>query len=180
MDLPMNYGVSHLMWSKRLCSVTRFNPLNFLIAAMPVLLFAACSSQKQAVDPAKLQETIAEYRVQEIELVRSTVADQERADRLVELLAKRDQLISEHTDEIRVHREQMTALNADYNAERESFEALLSIYNSQRAAAQHEFTALIDAMKKETTADEWKVIAKFQRKRLNPRKISHSQLATGD
>jgi hypothetical protein len=39
--------------------------------------------------------------------------------------------------------------------------------------------ALIADMKKETTSREWKVISKFQLKRLNPRQIGYSQTSEG-
>lgn len=150
------------------------------IAATSLLLLPACASRKDAPDPIKVQEEIAEYRNQELELVRSTVPDQERADRIIELLGERDRLISDHTKEISAYREQMSALNADYNSERESFDMLMTSYNSQRDTAQKEFIALLEALKKETTAEEWKIISKYQLKRLNPRKLSYGQASGGN
>ena len=69
-------------------------------------------------------------------------------------------------------------LNADYNAERERFDMLMTSYNGQRAVAQKEFVALLAAMKAETTAEEWKIFSKYQLKKLHPRKLSYGQ-ATG-
>ncbi len=149
------------------------------LAAISFLLLPACASRKEAPDPVKVQEQIAEYRNQELDLVRSTILDQERADRLIDLLADRDRLISDHTKEISSYREKMYALNTDYNAQRESFDVLMTCYNSQRATAQREYVALIEAMKKETTAEEWKKISKFQLKRLNARKLTYGQLSGG-
>lgn len=157
----------------------RFFAITAALAAISILLLPACASRKEAPDPVKVQEQIAEYRSQELELVRSTVSDQERADRLIDLLAERDRLIADHREEISSYREKMSALNADYNAERESFDALMADYNSQRATAQREYIALIEAMKKETTAREWKPISRFQLKRLNARNLTYSQLSGG-
>jgi len=147
--------------------------------ALFVLVLAACASRKEAPDPAAVQEQIAEYRVEEIDLVRSTVLDVDRAERLIALLGERDQLVSDHVKEIVAHRAEVSALNADYNAERESFDVLLNKYNKQRESAQREIVALIAAMKKETTADEWKVISKYQLKRLNPRQTGYQQASGG-
>jgi len=148
------------------------------IAAISLLLLPACASRKDAPDPIKVKEEIAEYRNEELELIRSTVSDQECADRIIQLLGERDRLVSEHTKEISAYREQMSALNADYNAERDSFNMLMTSYNRQRAAAQKEFVALIAAMKAEMTLEEWKIFSKYQLKKLHPRKLSYGQ-ATG-
>ena len=158
---------------------TTFAVLTATITAISVLLLPACASRKEAPDPVKVQEEIAEYRNQELDLVRSTVLDSERADRLIDLLADRDRLISDHIKEISAYREKMSALNADYNAQRESFDVLMTSYNGQRATAQREFVALIEAMKKETTVEEWKKISRYQLKRLNPRKLAYNQPSGG-
>jgi peptidoglycan hydrolase CwlO-like protein len=153
-----------------------------LIAALVTisfLLLPACASRKEAPDPVKVQEQIAEYRSQELDLVRSTVSDEERAERLIDLLADRDRLIARHTKEIGAHREEMSALNADYNARRESFDEQMTGYNNQRATAQKEFVSLIEAMKKQTTAEEWKTISTYQLKRLDPRELTYGQSSGG-
>ena len=147
--------------------------------ALVVLVLAACASRKEAPDPVAVQEQIAEYRVQEIDLVRSTVLDADRAERLIALLGERDQLISDHVQEIIAHRAEVSALNADYNAERESFDVLLNKYNKQRESTQRDIVALLATMKKETTADEWKVISKYQLKRLDPRQTGYRQAQGG-
>ena len=151
-----------------------------ILMAITVLQLSACSSSKEAPDPAAVREQIADYRAQETDLVRSTVLDDDRADRLIALTDQRDRLISDHVNEVIAYRKEISALNADYNAQRESFSELLSSYNSQRETAQREIVALIADMKKQTTADEWKIISKFQLKRLNPRQIGYSQVSRGD
>ena len=145
---------------------TNFTTVLAIFLAIALLQFSACASRKEAPDPVKVQEEIAEYRNQELELVRATIPDSERANRLIRLLGERDKLISDSTKIINEYRERMSQLNADYNADRESFETLVANYNSQRAAAQKKFTALIGTMKVETNPEEWKVISKFQLKRL--------------
>ncbi len=140
-----------------------------------ILLMPACASRKEAPDPILVQKEIAEYRAQEIDLIRSTVLIRERADHLIELLGKRDQLVSESVKIITAYRKEMAALNVDYHAKRESFDMLMASYNRQRRAAQHEFVALIGAMKKTMTADEWKIISRYQLKRLHPGKLTYGQ-----
>ncbi len=152
-----------------------FITLAVAFLATLILLMPACASRKEAPDPILVQKEIAEYRAQEIDLIRSTVLNRERADQLIELLGKRDQLVSESVEIITAYRKEMAALNADYHAERESFDMLMASYNRQRRAAQHEFVALIGAMKKTMTADEWKIISRYQLKRLHPRKLTYDQ-----
>ena len=159
---------------------TTFTTALAIFSVIALLLFSACASRKEAPDPVKVQEEIAGYRNQELELVLATIPDPGRADRLIRLLRERDKLISDSTKIIYAYREQMSLLNADYNADRESFETLVASYNSQRAATQEKFTALIGTMKMETKPEEWKVISKFQLKRLHPRQLTYGQVAGGD
>lgn len=153
------------------------------LTALAVFVLAACTSRDAAPDPVALQaeiaEEIAEYRAIEIDLVRSTVLDADRAERFIVLLGKSDQLINDHVQEVNAHREQIAALNADYAAERASFDVLLNNYNEQRATAQREIIALIVAMKQATTADEWQVISKYQLQKLGPRQTGNRQLQGG-
>jgi hypothetical protein len=152
-----------------------FIPIAVAFLATLILLMPACASRKEAPDPILVQKEIAEYRAQEIDLIRSTVLNRERADQLIELLGKRDQLVSESVEIITAYRKEMAALNVNYYAKRESFDMLMANYNRQRRATQHEFVALIGAIKKTMTADEWKIISRYQLKRLHPRKLTYDQ-----
>jgi predicted component of type VI protein secretion system len=146
--------------------------------AMMLLQFSACAVRKEAPDPIKVQEKIAEYRSQELELVRATITDPGRLERMTRLLDDRDRLIADSKDMIISYRQQMTRLNSDYYAER--FEALVDRFNLQRVDAQHQYIALVEAMKAETEPGEWKAISKFQKKRLHPRELSYGQAARED
>ena len=142
-----------------------------------LVVVSSCATLGQAPDPDKVRAQIAAAREQEISLVRATVADPERAERLVELLHDRDRLVAEHATLLVAYRKKIAALSADYDARREDFEALLAEFNRQRAVAQKETIELVVAMKAATTADEWKTIARFQLKRLEPRKLVYGVAA---
>ena len=144
-----------------------------------LLLFSACALRPQVPDPDKVQEEIAEYQRQELALIAATIPDPERANRMIRLLGERDKLIAQSARTINAYRDQISALNADYHADRESFETLVANYNSQRAVAQKKFTALIAAMKMEASPEEWKIISKFQVERLQPQRLTYGQAATG-
>ncbi len=144
-----------------------------------VVLLASCATLTQPPDPAKVQAQIAEAREQEIELVRATVADPVRAERFVELLGERDRLVQQHARGLVAYRQKLAALTEDYDTRREDLEALLADFNRQRESAQQETIDLVVAMKGATTADEWKTISRFQLKRLDPRKLVYGTAARG-
>ena len=147
------------------------------ILLLAVVLVPACASLRLPSRPVDVRAQMAEYREEEIELVRATVSDPTRAERLLALLVERDRLADEYAQRIKEHRQKMAALAADYDAERGEFEALLTQFNEQRATAQRESIDVVAAMKETTTADEWKTIARFQLKRLNLRQLSYGLAA---
>ncbi len=144
-----------------------------LVAGTAILAVTmlSCASLRQPPDPARVRAQIAEYREQEKELVRNTVADPLRVEQFMELLDERDRLVEEHAKMVIEHREKIAALTADYDARREDFDVLFAEFNRRRAAAQRDTIDLVAAMKAVTTAAEWKVIADFQLKRLHPRQL---------
>ena len=146
------------------------------VVMVPTLLAAACALQPATPDPAQVEARVAEFREEERALILETVADSGRAERLLTLLDERDRLIGDSTRAIRDHRGRMARLNADYHAPREQFDALLAAYNEQRSRMQLRFVDVIGRMKAETTAAEWKVIARFQLKNLNPRRLVYGQV----
>lgn len=149
------------------------------MALLAVVLLPSCAILERAPDPAKVRKMIAEARIQEVELVRQTIADPERVERFLELLGERDRMVEAYTKRISEHRRELTALNADYDARREEFAQLLERFNRQRASAQQETIELVAAMKAATTADEWAVIAEFQLKRLHPQQLGYGQAEGG-
>ena len=143
------------------------------------MLLPACAGRKGPPDPAKVQQKMTATRDGEKELIRSTIASAERADRLIALLDDRDRLVAEHAETVRGYREQMMAVNADYDANRSDFDRAVTAYNGDRTKWQREFVDLISAMKEEATADEWKAIAKFQLGKLNPREMAYKEAGGG-
>lgn len=142
-----------------------------------ILTVAACSFQKTAPDPAQLEQQITDAKTKELELVRTTIEDPERVAQFIALLADRDRLIDSAANDVAQHRQAMARLNADYNAERTDFDALLADYNQKRAAAQTSFVTVVAEMKASTTAEEWRVISRFQTNRLNLRRLAYRSTA---
>lgn len=148
-------------------------------AVFVAAVIAGCASLNQAPDPAKIQREFAESRSEELELVRTTIADPERSERFVALLSRRDRLIERYAEDIAAHRHRIAALSTDYDTERGEFESLLAEFNRKRSDAQTELIDLVWEMKQATIADEWRTISKFQSKRLNPRDLAYAPASGG-
>ena len=149
------------------------------LAVAVVMLLPACAGRKGPPDPAKVQRKMTATLEGEKELIRSKIASPERANALVALLDDRDRLVAEQAKTVADYRDRMKALNADYDAERSDFDDAVAAYNEDRAKWQKEFVDLISAMKTEATDEEWKAIAKYQLKNLNPREMSYKQAGGG-
>ena len=159
--------------------MTRTHRTTVALAAL-ILLLPACALRKGPPDPAKLQQKMQATLEGEKALIRSTIAEAERAERLVALLAERDRLVASHAELVQGYSERMAALNKDHSAERDAFEQAIAEYNTNRAASQRELAELIEAMKQQATADEWKTIAKYQVKKLNPRELAYDAAGGGN
>ena len=143
------------------------------------LLAPACALRKGPPDPAKVQQKISAAKEAERALVERTVADADRAARLAELLTERDRIVAAHGDAVAAYRERMRALNADYDTTAEQLAEAVTEYNIQRFGLQTELAELIAEMKAATTADEWKAIAKYELKKLDPRQLVYGPAGGG-
>lgn len=144
--------------------------LKYILIATLVCGMLACA--KETPDQAQL-------RADEITLVQATLTEPARAERLLALLAERDDLIDETVALLHQYRLEMKAINADYDASRDVVIEIIDYYNRERAKKQLRFIDLITRMKRETTATEWAVIADFQLKNFNPRKLIYRPLGGG-
>ena len=149
------------------------------LAVVVLMLLPACAGRKGPPDPEKIQRKMTATLEGEKELIRSKIASPERADSLIALLDDRDRLVAEHTKTVADYRDQMKALNADYDAERSDFDDAVAAYNENRAKWQSEYVDLIGTMKAEASADEWKAIAKYQLGKLNPREMAYKEAGGG-
>ena len=151
-----------------------------LVALTFLMLLPACASLKNSPDPEIERQKMVNARVKELDLVRATMDDTERADRFIRLLSERDNYFEERLQAINTHRDRVLVLNADYHARRADIQALLDEYNHSRLTAQQEFIALVEAMKKESTADEWRVLAKYQLDNFDARALTYGRVERGN
>ena len=88
-------------------------------------------------------------------------------------------IIAAHAEAVGAYRGRMRALNADYDTTTEQLAAAVTEYNEQRFGLQTELAELIAEMKAATTAEEWKAIAKYQLKKLEPRELIYGPAGGG-
>ncbi len=144
----------------------------FFLTAVLTLAATASGCARVSPDPAEL-------RTAEVDLVESTITDPARAERMLQLIGQRDQLVAETRVMLEQYRREMAALNADYGARREVVVEIIDVYNRERADIQLRFIDLINEMKRATTSAEWKVIAGFQLEYFDPRRMVYRQAAGG-
>ena len=142
---------------------------HFSLLAFHLACLSGCQMFGGESDPAEAAAKMAEAREGEKVLVRAIIPDSDRAERFIDLIVARGQLMAAHNERIILYRDRMLALNADYNATREAIDEATSEYNKERIEAGRAYVVLVVAMKKETSASEWKAIIKYQAKHLNPR-----------
>lgn len=150
----------------------------FLWISVLMVLYA-CAGSKGPPDPAEIQEARAATLEDEREMIRSTVTSAERADNLIALLGDRDRLVFQYGETVKAYRKQITDMMADYGADRASFDQAIAMFNRDRARTQRQIAELVDAMKKETSTEEWKAIAKYQTKKLGARDFAYDDAAGG-
>lgn len=144
------------------------------VACAALILAIGCASRSHTPSPDELQSRLDATHAEFRELIASEIVDPERAKTFAALSDERDSLISQHSLIVQRYSLAMKKLNSDYLSTREDFENLIQDYNRERRASQVEFIELIGKMKATTTQQEWKTLAKFELKELNPRTMAYS------
>jgi hypothetical protein len=139
----------------------------FRLGAASMLLLGCAQTDGQP-DTAEAQQQIFDSRTELRKIVDETVNDIDRAATVQSLLDKRDQLVKEQMATVAKYQADLQAMNADYDSSRQKFEQLMTAYNEDRLRIQSAFIAYIGDMKASTTKEEWKVLANFESKKLDP------------
>ena len=142
------------------------------------LLASGCAS-REAPSTAEIEQKMLEVRTEESALIKKTILDKGRAELMLGLLDERDKLMARHVEVLREYSEEILSMNMDYDVTREQFEQKLSSYNNTRSTLQIDFSKLIESMKKNTTAEEWEIISKYQLKNIHPRELVNQQVLGG-
>ena len=132
--------------------------LSLQAAAALMLVLAAmigCSSKHRTAE----QQERADVQAYEAQ-IRKVVADPARADQLVALTSEFQQQAAESVATFRDYRAKVAALNSNYEATREQFEALLTQQDAHRDMWTKKVTALREQMAALTTDSEWEELKK--------------------
>ncbi|MEE4361482.1 MAG: hypothetical protein V2I63_08145 [Pseudomonadales bacterium] len=124
------------------------------------------------MDPAAVAAQFEAARAREQALVRETVADPDRMTTIVGLIDERDRIVSAYAERVRRYVEDARRLNGNYDARIEDFEVLVSEFRDARQSYQEAMVRIVDRMKDATSDAEWKRLAAFQLKELNPRSMT--------
>ena len=143
-----------------------------LVLATTVFIVVGCGFRSTATDPAAVEAQFEAAKQDERQLLTAIVEDPERTNTLLMLLDERNQTVANHAATVETYINNMRTLNADYDAERADFELLFAAYRTDRQTYQQNLVNIIQQMKANTTAKEWKRLAKFQLNELNPRAMT--------
>jgi len=141
--------------SGRLTLLTR--GLHVVMALAAALIAASGCSSKPTVTPEqRAQADLAAYETQ----IRKVVQDPARANRLVTLADEFNKLASQSIARVNDYRARVAALNSNYEATREDYQALLREQNAVSQAFVQKALALREQMAALTTDAEWEELTK--------------------
>ena len=147
-------------------------PLGYLLVTTILMTMAGCGFRGTTTDPDTLEAHFESVRQNERQLISKIVEDPQRSNALFMLLDARDQIVSDHAETVVAYIDNMRTLNADYDAPRTDFEQLFASYRANRQTYQKDLVNIVQKMKANTTAKEWKRLAEFQLDELNPRRMT--------
>jgi DNA-binding transcriptional regulator YbjK len=99
--------------------------------------------------------------------VQDVVADPERAEQSLALVDELQQVFDDIKDSRIERRDRIRALNADYDAPRADFEALLAEIGSERVASQERVSQIHRRLFDVINNEEWTELAKSRDKSMN-------------
>ena len=124
---------------------------------------AGCSSKHELTPEQQAQADVTAYEAQ----IRKISPDAARADQLVALISQFRQLVSEGITSIKSYRAKVAALNSDYDAIRQDYEALFSQQDASREAFIKKAGVLRERMTALTTDSEWEELKKARLRLLD-------------
>lgn len=137
----------------------RLRILPHLILVAVVAMTAACAGTPKSDDAA---EAASDYRAK----IREIVTDQTRATSLVQLVDEADAQYRAAGAEAAAFMADFTHLNADYDATRDQFTALMTKHRAQRLQFAEALLTLRAKMVAGTTPQEWEALSKVREREL--------------
>jgi hypothetical protein len=134
-------------------------------AAMLALAFAGaagCSSKHELTPEQQAQADLAAYETE----IRRIIPDPARADQLVALTNQFQQMTQESIANMNQYQAKASALNSDYQATRDDYEALFTRQDAAREAFLQKAGALRERMVVFTSDSEWEQLKAARLKTL--------------
>ena len=124
---------------------------------------AGCSSKHELTPEQRAQADVTAYEAD----IRKIIPDPARADQLVALTKEFQQLANESIAAIKGYRAKVVALNSNYDATRQDYEALFSAQDASREAFIKKAGAIRSRMAVFTTDSEWEALKKARLRALD-------------
>jgi hypothetical protein len=138
--------------------------LTAVIALILALATAAgCSSQHDLAPEQQAQADVTAYEIQ----IRKIIPDPARADQLVALTNEFQQVATASIASIKGYRAKVAALNSNYDATRQDYEALFSEQDVSRESFIKKAGAIRERMAALTTDVEWEALKKARLRALD-------------
>jgi hypothetical protein len=131
-----------------------------LAFALGVAAIPGCSSKPPLAPEQQVQADVANLDAQ----IRKVVSDPARAQQLIALSQEYQQQIRQNAVLVRAYRAKLVALNANYQATRADFDALLNQHEANRESMLGKGAAIRDRMAAVATDAEWQDIDKINQR----------------
>jgi hypothetical protein len=147
---------------RKLISSARW-PVAVIALTLALAAIASCSAKRGLTPEQQAQADVAAYEAQ----IHRIVPDPARADQLVALTNEFQQLATESIANVKSYRAKAAALNTDYDATRQDYEALFSQQDASREAFIKKAGALRERMAALTIDSEWEELKKARLRLLD-------------
>jgi uncharacterized coiled-coil DUF342 family protein len=147
---------------RKLISSSRW-PVAAIALTLALAAVAGCSSKRELTPEQQAQADVTAYEAQ----IHKIVPDPARADQLVALTNEFQQLATESIANVKSYRAKVAALNTDYDATRQDYEALFSQQDASREAFIKKAGALRERIAALTTDSEWEELKKARLRLLD-------------
>ena len=149
--------------SQRKLTSSRCWPAAAVALMLALTTAAGCSSKHELTPEQQAPADVTAYEAQ----IHKIVPDPARADQLVALTNEFQRLATESIASVKGYRAKVTALNSDYDATRQDYEALFSQQDARREAFIKKASSLRERMAALTTDSEWEELKKARLRLLD-------------
>jgi hypothetical protein len=119
---------------------------------LAILILTSCGGGQSAAETTDRRQVDFQAKVREV------IADEARADAVLQTVAEFHDVAVDAQAQAQSYTERFRALNANYEAPREDFEALIAADEEERLAIRERLLALRQDLVDNTTDEEWEAL----------------------